>query len=201
MLHRVLFLTAASVFVLASNPTPAMHCDGLDGPVVLAAQKALDSGNINHVLIWVQKKDEGEIRKAYEATVVVRKGSPKAKEVADQFFFETVVRVHRAGEGASFTGLKPAGRDLGPAVPAADRAVANGAADPLLKLVREAVEHGLKERLEEVLHRKSFDPNDVEAGRDYVKSYVEFIHYVERLYEDAKGPAHGHFPEGEEHHK
>jgi hypothetical protein len=36
----------------------------MDGPVVKAAQKALETGNVNLVLIWVRKNDEGEIRKA-----------------------------------------------------------------------------------------------------------------------------------------
>jgi hypothetical protein len=34
--------------------TAHAHCDGLDGPVVKAAQKALIESNINLVLIWVQ---------------------------------------------------------------------------------------------------------------------------------------------------
>src|SRR6185436_13630003 len=102
------------------------HCDGLDGPVVKAAQRALDTRNPAPVLIWVQDKDEREIRTAFEQTLAVRELSPQAKELADRFFFETVVRVHRAGEGAPFTGLQPAGRDLGPAIPAADKALDEG---------------------------------------------------------------------------
>ena len=91
------------------------HCDGMDGPVVKAAQAALAKGDVNLVLIWVRKNDETEIRQAFERTVNVRKLSPEAKELADTYFFETLVRIHRAGEGAPYTGLKPAGRDLGPA--------------------------------------------------------------------------------------
>ena len=97
------------------------HCDGLDGPVVKAAQQALETRNPAFALSWVQEKDEPEIRTAFERTLAVRTLSPQAKELADRFFFETLVRVHRAGEGAPFTGLKPAGRDLGPAIPAAER--------------------------------------------------------------------------------
>jgi len=94
------------------------HCDGMDGPVVKAAQRTLESGNVNGILIWVQKKDEGEVRRAFERTLTVRKLSLEAKSLADMYFFETVVRLHRAGEGAPYTGLTPAGRDLGPAIPA-----------------------------------------------------------------------------------
>ena len=87
------------------------HCDTLDGPVVTAAKEALDTGDANPVLIWVQEKDEAQIREAFNKTLSVRKLSPETKDLADMYFFETLVRVHRAGEGASYTGLKPAGLD------------------------------------------------------------------------------------------
>ena len=113
-------------------PTPALaHCDGLDGPVVAAAQKALESGDPNPVLIWVQPKDEAEVRRAFAEAVTVRKLNSQARDLADRSFFETLVRVHRAGEGAPYTGLKPAGRDLGPAIPMADKAVASGSESAL----------------------------------------------------------------------
>ena len=171
------------------------HCDGMDGPVVKAAQKALDTGNVNLVLIWVQKKDEGEVREAFEKTLGVRKLGPEAKALADRYFFETVVRIHRAGEGAPYTGLKPAGRDLGPAIPAADKALETGSAEPLLKLMGDMVHQGIHEHFMEARHRLDFSPDNVEAGREYVKAYVTFIHYVERIYQATKSPVHGHAPE------
>src|SRR5688572_7912286 len=96
------------------------HCDSLDGPVVKAAQKALDTQNVDLVLVWGRPEDESEIRIAFNKTLAVRTLGQMAKELADRYFYETVVRLHRAGEGAPYTGLKPAGRDLGQAIPAAD---------------------------------------------------------------------------------
>ncbi len=174
------------------------HCDGLDGPVVEAAQKALETGDANPVLIWVQKKDEAEIKKAFQKTLAVRTSNPQAKELADMYFFETLVRVHRAGEGAPYTGLKPAGRDLGPAIPAADKALKNGKIEPLLELLTEAMQTGLREQFKPAIERKKFKPDDVQAGREFIEAYVPFIHYVERLYEAAKNPVAGHFPESAE---
>ncbi len=109
------------------------HCDGMDGPVISAAKNALDTGDINLVLFWVQRKDEAELKKAFQKTMAVRKLNPEATELADMYFFETLVRIHRAGEGEPYTGIKPAGRDLGPAVPAADKAIADGKLNPSIK--------------------------------------------------------------------
>lgn len=194
----VSLLSFLSISVLLLTPPGVLaHCDGMDGPVVKAAKKALETGNVNLVLIWVQKQDEETIKNAFEKTLAVRKLSSEAKELADMYFFETLVRIHRAGEGAPYTGLKPAGRDLGPAVPAADAAIESERAKSLVNLLTGLVQDGVLEHFKEVRERKKFDKNDVEKGREFVKSYVEFVHYVERIYEATKKPAHGHFPESE----
>jgi len=193
-----LIAVAAGVGFFALLPARALaHCDGLDGPVVKAAQRALDTRNPALVLIWVQGKDEPEIRKAFEQTLAVRELSPRARELADRFFFETLVRVHRAGEGAPFTGLKPAGRDLGPAIPAADEAVRVGSVEPVRHLLTVAIQDRLRHQFGEVMATKTFEPDDVAAGRAHVKAYVEFIHFVERLYDSTMKTPHGHFEESE----
>jgi hypothetical protein len=178
------------------SPAPLLaHCDGLDGPVVKAARAALEARNLALVAIWVQPEDEPEIRQAFEQALLVRALSPQAKALADRFFFETVVRVHRAGEGAPFTGLKPAGQDLGPAIPAADKALEERALEPLLNLLTSTMRDRLREHFSEVVAARKYDVGDVAAGREYVRAYVEFIHYVERSYDTSRTAAHGHFAE------
>ena len=192
--YWMIFSALLVIGVFLPKPVFA-HCDGLDGPVVKAAQKALDSRNLNPVLIWVQKTDEAEIKKVFEKTLAVRKLNAQAKELADSYFFETLVRIHRAGEGASYTGLKPAGRDLGPAIPAADKAIESGSAKALTKILTEAVQEGVADRFKEVTANKKFRSDDVETGRQYIKTYVEFVHYIERIHEATKNASEGHYPE------
>lgn len=169
------------------------HCDGMDGPVVQAAQKAIATGDVNLVLIWVQKTDEDRIKKIFNETVAVRKLSAEARELADAHFFETLVRVHRAGEGAPFTGLKPAGRDLGPAIPAADKALREGNVEPLTKLLTTTIRDRVRVHFNEAVTKQKFAKDDVEAGRAFVKAYVEYIHCVEALYSIATHPTPGHY--------
>ena len=196
-LSRIIAVAIGLAFFALMPARALAHCDGLDGPVVKAAQRALDTRDPALVLIWVQEKDEPEIRKAFEQTLAVRELSPQARELADRFFFETLVRVHRAGEGAPFTGLKPAGRDLGPAIPAADEAVRVGSVEPVRHLLTVAIQDRLRHQFGEVMATKTFQPDDVAAGREYIKAYVEFIHFVERLYDSAMKTPHGHFEESE----
>jgi len=168
------------------------HCDGMDGPVVKAAQKALINGDVNLVLIWIQKNDENEIRQAFARTLAVRKLSDEAKELADVYFFETLVRIHRAGEGEPYTGLKPAGRDLGPAIPLADQVLITGKADPIVKLITDGTRQGLTERFDHAVKARNYSTANVEAGREYVRAYVTFMHYVERAYLAAIQPVASH---------
>lgn len=178
------------------------HCDTLDGPLVTLAKRALEEKNVNLVLPWVRAEDADEIRHAFDHALVVRGLGPQARSLADKHFLETLVRIHRAGEGAPFTGLKPAGLDLGPAVPAADRALKTGSTEEVLRLLTDAVRAGVSKRFRAAAGQQGFDVDDVAAGRKYVEAYVPYVHYVERLWEAATGPVHGHHPEhGEQPHQ
>ncbi len=191
-MFRVLVYVVVLLTGTVLAPTPSLaHCDGLDGPVVKAAQWALETGNVNAVLIWVPKRDEDEIRRAFKETLAVRALGSQARVLADLYFFGTVVRIHRAGEGAPYTGLKPAGRNLGPAIPAADQALADRSVEPLLKLVGAKVQEGIREHFEQASAKANFTTEDVDAGREYVEAYVAFIHYVEGIYEATQTAAHG----------
>lgn len=173
--------TVAAAVALAWSTSAQAHCDAIDGPVVSRAQQALETGNVNLVLGWVQKKDEPEIRAAFERAAAVRKHGGAAKDLADYSFFETLVRVHRAGEGAAYTGLKPAGH-IEPAVAAADRSIATGQLKPVARMIQERLEHGLHQQFEAVTATRNHKPDDVDAARAHVNAYVQYVHYVEALH-------------------
>jgi hypothetical protein len=184
------FLVAFLLAVLFIPSVVQAHCDTLDGPVVMAAKKALEKGDVTPVLKWVKNENEEEIRALFKKTLAVRSKGPEAKELVDMYFFETLVRLHRAGEGAPYTGLK-----AGPAEPiiaAADQALDKGSVDHLVKHVSDAVAKGISQRFNNTLERKKHAEDSVAAGREFVEFYVEFTHYVERLYNDAKGGSAEH---------
>jgi hypothetical protein len=188
-LAAVLVLAAAPLFL--ARPAYA-HCDTMDGPVVKAAQRALETKELTPLLIWVREQDEAEIRHSFEHTLEVRALGGKARELADRYFFETVVRIHREGEGEPYTGLKPAGTDIGHTVPAADRALQSGSSAELRALLVAALDARLDEYFAQVMAKRDFAPNDVRAGREYVEAYVQFVHLAEELEAILSGHGHGH---------
>lgn len=166
------------------------HCDTMDGPVVKDGKTALESGEAAAILKWVGPKQEAEIKAALARTLAVRNKGAEAKELADLYFLETLVRLHRAHEGAPYTGLKPAGTEVNPAVQAADQALASGSAEALVKLVSDQVAQGIAKRFEAATSAQKHAGHNVEAGRAFVQAYVEFTHYVERLYNNATAAGH-----------
>jgi hypothetical protein len=191
---KKIILSTLSVFALlgavyASNAFA--HCDTLDGPVVAMARIALDKGDVTPLLKWVRPEEEKEIRAAFQKTLAMRAKGSEAKEFADMYFFETLVRIHRAGEGAPYTGLKP-GEAIDPAVALADKALENGNADKLVNVLTNAMAKGIRERFQHARETQKRADDSVQAGRAFVESYVIFTHYVEGLHGLIKGGAAHH---------
>ena len=174
--------------ILWSNSAQA-HCDTLNGPVVAAAKEALAKGDITPVLKWIKPENEAEVREVFKKALVVRGKGPEAQELTDTYFFETLVRIHRAGEGAPYTGLKA--EAVEPLVAAADKALETGTVDNLVKMVTEKAAHGIRDRFRDTLAKKKRADEGVKAGREFVEAYVLFTHYVEGIHV-AAGGAHGH---------
>jgi hypothetical protein len=190
LLFRMLVAAAASTLLALAVPRPARaHCDTMDGPTVADGRRALETGNANHALRWVDDHHEAELRRAFELAHRVRSLGGEARDLADQYFLETLVRLHRAGEGEPFTGIRPSGVPIDERVAAADRCVAEGRLEPLRALVLPGQVPELEARFERVLATRGFDVDDLAAARAYVAAYVAFFHLAEGE-EHAHGAAH-----------
>lgn len=173
------------------------HCDTMDGPVVNAAKEALEKNNVNLVLPWIPEEGEEEVKEAFEKTVEVRDEGEKVRELADYWFYETCVRIHRMGEGAAYTGIKPVGLEEGEAVEAADESLEDGSVKDVISFLKESLEKELekryqevlqkREKYEEALERDEKSPESVQAGREYVVSYVHYIHHVKGIHDACLG--------------
>lgn len=192
MLRPTVFTIVAFAALAGFPSLVSAHCDTLDGPVVSAARTALQRGDLQPVLKWVKPDAEAELRTAFQKTLAVRAAGGEAKDLADRYFFETLVRLHRAGEGAPYTGLKPAGTIEKP-IAAADAAIEKGSVDQLSGMLSEHLAAGVRERFARVTQAKGAAEQTPEAGRRYVEAYVEYLHYVEAVVQAVHGAgAHAH---------
>ena len=168
------------------------HCDSMDGPVVTAARRALETKHADIALAFVPTEREAEVREAFDAALRIRDLGPAVREVADLHFFETLVRVHRAGEGAPFTGLKPAGLDRGPVLPVAEQAIETGSPDELVDLLTARVQEEVRARLAHVVALKERTDGDLDANRAYVEAMLDLQVWAHRLYHAVAAGAHEH---------
>jgi hypothetical protein len=166
------------------------HCDSLDGPVVNAARQALEVGDVALVLPFVPERDEPDVRAAFTAVMPVRAMGDQARAVADRWFFETVVRIHRAGEAAPYTGLKPAGSPVSPVIPIAEEAIATGSTKRLVAYLTGVVQDELSKRLERVSALVPAKDRSVGDARQYVEAMLGFQVYCHSVLKALQAHAH-----------
>lgn len=189
-------ILAAGIWIFLAGSALA-HCDTTSGPVIPEAKAALEKGDVTPILKWVKKEYEAEIKAAFAKAVAVRAKGPEAKELADQYFLETLVRLHRAGEGAAYTGIKD--EPVEPIVAMADTALATGSADEMIKKISANMAEAIKQKFNKALEAKKEKDKSVEAGREFVEAYVTYVHYVEGIHTaimSAGGHQHADTAEG-----
>ncbi len=172
--------------------TVQAHCDTFAGPVLIEAAKAMETGNVTPLLKWVKADREGVIKAAFTAAIRNRTTDAKA---ADARFFETLIRIHREGEGAPFTGIKPAGTELPAAIVAADKALEIGSSRELTDLLTRSLVRKIREKFDHARAKKLLADKSVAQGREYVAAYVDYVHSVEAI-ADLLASEGGHHHEG-----
>lgn len=175
------------------------HCDSMDGPVVTAARQAIEARDVDLVLPYVKKTGEPEVVAAFERTMRARNGNPAVNEIADLYFFDTVVRVHRAGEGAPYTGLKPAGLPVGPVIAVAERCIEAGDPTALIRLLTENVSLEVGRRFRQVMDSRRHAEESVDARRQYVEAMLGLEVWSHRLFGCIESGPHGE-PERDHRH-
>jgi hypothetical protein len=192
-----LVMVTVAILLIPASALHA-HCDAVDGPVAADARRALEIGDLTPALKWVYAEQEIELSRAFDLAASVRAAGGENRELADLWFVETAVRLHRLSEGAPYEGLKPAGIDYGPAIRAADAAIGSGSLEALEHLLVEGVTDGLHRRFEAAMEARHHAEETTEAGRRWVAAYAELVHFAQRAWEsigqegDSHDPQHSH---------
>lgn len=189
---RLAFLLVMSILALLSGNAVYAHCDAYDGPVIVDAEKALETKNVNLVLKWINQDQEAEIVQLFNKTVALQKQDQEIYEIVKQYFFETLVRLHRETEGASYTGIKPAGTTK-KIVQLSDNALHDNDIDTLINKLNNHIALTVKEKHRKVAELYTYKDETVDQGRAYVKAYVDYTHTIEALHDILEhGSGHAH---------
>ena len=181
-MKKLFNISLAALFALfVAFPSDALaHCDTTRGPVVLEAREALEAGNVTPLFKWVTADDEAELGAAFDRTLNLRNNADaEVREMADMYFLETFVRLHRMSEGVGYTGITD--DPVAPAIAAADLSLETGSTDALTDLLVEQLRQVIQERFDDAVASKAHADHNVEAGRTYVHNYVLYTHLIEEL--------------------
>lgn len=183
-------LVAGAAFLTMPGRADA-HCDSAKGPIVTAAYEALETGNVDLALPYVKVDAESEVKAAFEHAMAVRKLGGEAQQLADRYFAETVVRLHRVGEGASYTGIKE-DPEITPGLEAAEVAVATGDLAEVYAVLDKAVQEGVAEYWHKVLEARERAEREgtVAAHRERAEAELIFEKYVFGVEQAAMGLVH-----------
>ena len=180
----ILTVLVAGVLIAAlgtARPVQA-HCDSEQGPVAAAARDALEKGDVKLILPYVKPEAENELIAAFKQSLAVRKTGGEAKKLADRYFVETAVRLHRAGEGAPYTGVTD--ESTPKAILIADKAMASGSLEETHTLLDQAMKNGIDEKYQAVVKARAEAEKlgTVEAHRERVEAELIFEKYVYELF-------------------
>jgi hypothetical protein len=170
-----------SLILLGISGRAFAHCDSEDGPIIPLIRESLENGDVMPLLKWIAPEDEAQIRDLFERVRTVRTESEEAKAIADRLFIETFIRLHRASEGAPYTGIKEAG-NIDPIYIELDKALETRRIDPLADKIASSVHEKIVERYRRAVELNQHKDESVEAGREYVEAYVDYMHFVEGLH-------------------
>jgi len=183
------FLTLLLVLGISFNSQA--HCDRVNGPVAVAAKQALQTGDVSIALIWVGAEQAEELTSKYRQSLNVYNSGEASRQLAERYFMETTVRLHREAEGMPYTGLKPA-RPSSEDIRTAEKALETGNVSPVSDLLAEEIQQTTRELYQQAMLAKEKRAQSVEAGRQWVDAYVKYIVYVHGLYQKIQaGPTHG----------
>lgn len=167
------------------------HCDRVNGPVAVAAKQALETGDVSKVLIWVGEEQAEELKTKFKQSLKVYNIGEESRELAELYFMETTVRLHREAEGMPYTGLKPA-QPSSKDIQTAEKALESGNLSPVTDLLAKEIQQKTMELYQHAMEAKENRGQSIEAGRLWVDAYVKYIVYVHSLYQKIQaGPAHG----------
>lgn len=168
------------------------HCDAENGPVAEDARKALKTDDFSKVAIWVGEDQNAELKKLFKDALKVYKMGGEAKELAENYFIESSIRLHRAAEGMPYTGVKPA-QPLPEDIKLAEKTLKTGNIKPLVEFLNSEIETESKKWFQKAYDSKeAYKGESVAKGREWVDAYVKYVIYVHNLYKTIKaGPPHG----------
>jgi hypothetical protein len=158
-----------------------MDCNQHDGPVTRAAKRALETGNAQYILIWIQKESENTVKNLLERACCERTTRKDSHQRTTDWFFETVNRLHSAYYGPCNLDISTKSREEKEIILLVERACESGNVEELLTIIPDASAVEMRQCFEDVMKKRDYGGKNSAAGRVYISAVVDFIACVHHL--------------------
>lgn len=155
--------------------------DVIQGPVVKAAKMALETGNVNYILIWLPEESENTLKNLLEKTCCKRSSRMNMQNQAYDWYFATVNRFFSTSRSYDYLKTQFGGLAEKPLVLKVDTAIESGNFEEIRDIIPITHEADAKQRFLHVMNMRNYPVNDIAAGRAYVSAFFDFNRYVHDL--------------------
>jgi len=159
-----------------------LHCDRNDGPVTRAAKRALETGNAQHILIWIQEDSENTVKNLLEKACCERTTRNDAHNNTVDWYFGTVSRLHSAYHGTHNLNISTKTPEEKAIILLVERACESGNFEDLSPVIPDDCTGEMRQYFDDVMKMRNFDKKNSAAGRVYVSAVVNFITFVYHLH-------------------
>jgi hypothetical protein len=155
--------------------------DEMQGPVVKAAKMALETGNVNYILIWLPEESENTLKNLLEKTCCTRSSRMNMKNRAYDWYFEMVNRFFNIGRPRDNLTIR-GGLAEKPLDLKVDKAIESGNFEEIRDIIPVTHEADAKQRFLHVMNMRNYPVNNIAEGRAYVSAFFDFNRYMHDLY-------------------
>jgi len=146
-----------------------------------AARMALETGNADHILIWIPDESENVLKNPVEKRCCMPRIRKNAHPEITDGYFSTVRCLHSAGNGSLNldTSAKTPGEKK--TIFLVERACETACFSDLTALVPVSSQAEMHRHFNELVKKKNFDLKDITAGRWYNSALAGFIALVNTI--------------------
>ena len=155
--------------------------DEMQEPVEKAAKMALETGNVNYILIWLPEESENTLKNLLEKTRCVRSSRMNMQNQVYDWYFATVNRFFNANRYPDYLTTQFGGLAEKPLVLKVDKAIESGDFEEIRDIIPVTHEADAKQRFQHIMDMRNYPVNNIAAGRAYVSAFFDFNRYVHDL--------------------
>lgn len=146
-----------------------------NGPVMRAAKMALETGNVDYILIWVPEESANTLKNLLEKTCCERTTRRKARNHSVEWYMQTINRLHSEYFRPHDLNISTKTAEERRTILQVEKACETGNFDEIATVMQVTSDEEIRRRFNEVLDKSDYDVDNIAAGRAYVSAFTDFI--------------------------